>query len=726
MKRFYYTICCLAVCSLQMVQAQVIHIDSKNRGRTFEGVGALSAGASSRLLIDYPEPQRSELLDFLFKPQFGASIHHLKVEIGGDVNSTCGTEPSHERHRGDEDYTRGFEWWLMREAKKRNPSIMLDALAWGIPYWPGQGNFYSKENALYLSKFVKGAKDVQGLDIDYIGCWNEFYSNAHWIKTLRAALDKLHLQTKIVAADEPDAWKIKDDLLKDKELFAVVDVVGNHYCQGYNGFLYNGKTPWQNFGADYRIIPPELLSCGKPIWSTEDGPWQGDWNGAKGIIKALVRNYIEAKMTKTIIWSLITSYYDILSLPNSGLMVANSPWSGHYEVSPALWAMAHVGQFVQPGWIYLEGNANGYTQAGGSYVSLMSPDQKDISIVMETIDARSGQNLILALDPRWQNKTFHLWKTDSLNYFIEEQTIQPVNGYLELPLSTKTIYTLTTTTGQHKGHVPAIPPQRNFPFPYEDDFNAYDPNRLPKYTNDQVGVFETYGHQILRQQITQKGVDWLGKYNEAPFTVLGDSTMTDYSISIDVLLTKAGQSVDLMGRIQKMLQWIVIRPRCYWLHIHSDGTYELCKVPAAITQGLRWNEETWPEIHQLFKEDQSRHFVKIPLEQINKTDMQKMNVDIQQLPDKKNSTVVFRRRNQTYSIHPKIVLAAGKTHFPLKKWNNVKLTFEGETISAYLNGKRVCTATDDTYVSGLAGFGCGWHTADFDNLKVTTASNVAK
>jgi hypothetical protein len=28
-------------------------------GRTFDGVGALSAGASSRLLIDYPEPQRS-------------------------------------------------------------------------------------------------------------------------------------------------------------------------------------------------------------------------------------------------------------------------------------------------------------------------------------------------------------------------------------------------------------------------------------------------------------------------------------------------------------------------------------------------------------------------------------------------------------------------------------------------------------------------------------------
>ena len=53
-----------------------------------------SAGASSKLLIDYPEPQRSEVLDLLFKPKCGASLQHLKVEIGGDINSTCGTEPA--------------------------------------------------------------------------------------------------------------------------------------------------------------------------------------------------------------------------------------------------------------------------------------------------------------------------------------------------------------------------------------------------------------------------------------------------------------------------------------------------------------------------------------------------------------------------------------------------------------------------------------------------------
>lgn len=48
---------------------------------TFAGHGALSAGASSRLLWDYSEPQRTEILDYLFKPQFGAGIQILKVLV---------------------------------------------------------------------------------------------------------------------------------------------------------------------------------------------------------------------------------------------------------------------------------------------------------------------------------------------------------------------------------------------------------------------------------------------------------------------------------------------------------------------------------------------------------------------------------------------------------------------------------------------------------------------
>lgn len=65
-----------------------IPVDLKSSGLRFDGIGALSAGASSRLLYDYPEPWRSDVLDYLFLPSFGASLHLLKVEIGGDVQST--------------------------------------------------------------------------------------------------------------------------------------------------------------------------------------------------------------------------------------------------------------------------------------------------------------------------------------------------------------------------------------------------------------------------------------------------------------------------------------------------------------------------------------------------------------------------------------------------------------------------------------------------------------
>jgi O-glycosyl hydrolase len=154
-------------------QKTEIKIDGSGKGRIFEGIGGVSAGASSRLLIDYPEPQRSQILDYLFKPNYGAALQDLKVEVGGDTNSTDGSEPSHMHTRTDENYGRGYEWWLMKEAKARNPKIILDILPWGAPGWIGNGKYYSQDMANYIVKFIQGAKKQHGLDIDYVGIWNE-------------------------------------------------------------------------------------------------------------------------------------------------------------------------------------------------------------------------------------------------------------------------------------------------------------------------------------------------------------------------------------------------------------------------------------------------------------------------------------------------------------------------------------------------------------------------
>lgn len=97
--------------------------DSDGLGMHFEGIGAISGGgATTKLLMDYAPKVRDNILDYLFKPNFGLGLHILKVELGGDSDATEGAEPSHMHSEHDENYERGYEWWLMKEAKKKKKS----------------------------------------------------------------------------------------------------------------------------------------------------------------------------------------------------------------------------------------------------------------------------------------------------------------------------------------------------------------------------------------------------------------------------------------------------------------------------------------------------------------------------------------------------------------------------------------------------------------------------
>jgi galactosylceramidase len=174
--------------TLQTASAETkIVLDDADSGRVFEGIGVVSAGASTRNLVDYPGRQRSEVLDYMFKPKFGASLQHLKVEIGGGENSTCGSEPTHALTREElaKPVPRGYEFWLMAEARKRNPKILLDCLPWSYPYWVP--NPWSQEAADWFVAFLDVAKDHYGLKTDWVAAaWNEHGTDLKWItKTLR-------------------------------------------------------------------------------------------------------------------------------------------------------------------------------------------------------------------------------------------------------------------------------------------------------------------------------------------------------------------------------------------------------------------------------------------------------------------------------------------------------------------------------------------------------------
>ncbi len=553
-------------------QATYIVLDGASPGRIFEGLGAVSAGASSRLLIDYPEPQRNEILDYLFKPGYGASLQRLKVEIGADVNSTDGSEPSHQRTAADHDVTRGYEWWLMVEAHKRNPKIILEALPWGAPYWLANksknADLYSQKMARYVVDFVESARRYYSLDIAYVGIWNERKADLSYVKSLRALLDQHHLATKIVCCD--DDWAIADALSMDSALAAAVYAIGVHYPRDKAGNLTTTVAARQSH---------------KPLWSSEDQPNQGtetvvsrDWGiGGRIMAHRYNENYLKGGLTATEIWSPVTSYYDNLAAPNSGLMYANTPWSGHYDLQSTIWVTAHTTQFAQPGWRYLD-SSSGPLPHSGSYVTLRSP-QNDWSVVLETVDAKVAQRVSFQVAGGLANSVVHVWETNSLHVFEWVADVTPRQGEFSYTFEPEALYSLSTTTGQGKGT--AQPPRDSpFPLPYADDFEQTPLGHSPKYCADQDGAFETNTCQgrlgrCLTQVVTTQPIAWGATPD--PYTLFGDAEWVDYSIGVDVRIPFKGAAM-LMGRIDSADTFAnesAKTPSGYQLRLQADGTWQM-------------------------------------------------------------------------------------------------------------------------------------------------------
>lgn len=564
---------------------QHIVIDGSGGGPVFDGLGALSAGASSRLLIDYPEPQRSEILDYLFKPGYGAALQHLKVEIGADVNSTDGSEPSFMRSPSDRNFDRGYEWWLMLEARKRNPRIVLDSLPWGAPGWIGSGRFYSTDMANYVAAFILGAKSAHNLDIGYTGVWNEKVYDANYVKELRSALDRNHLSTKIVCCDEYPSerggeWQIAEAMKKDRELDSAVTVVGVHYP-----WIYNHVT-----------TPDVARRISKPLWSSEDQPNSGggpflsrNWeNGGRLLARLYNLNYLQGGFTATEIWSPITSYYDILAAPGSGLMIANTPWSGHYDVQGAIWATAHTTQFTEPGWKY-DNPSCGYLDHGGTFVTFLSPDRKNWSSVVESIDAREPQTLRIEFTGGLNPAAVHVWQTNSSRTFEHVSDMNPAHGSIALTIEPDSLYTITNTTGQGKGTATA-PQQAPFPLPYGDDFESGREGAGPKFLSDQDGAFEIHpcrGRKgnCLEQVITTVPIPWSPLPD--PFTLAGDEDRKDYEISADAQIPLGGIAT-IFGRIDSadvFREHKAVYPSGYGLLLKSNGDWSL--ISSAYGQSIR-------------------------------------------------------------------------------------------------------------------------------------------
>jgi hypothetical protein len=645
-----------------------ICVDGAGTGRVFEGVGGLSAGAASRFLIDYPEPYQSQILDYLFKPYYGASLQHLKLEIGGDTNSSWGAEPSHMHSRDDENYRRGYEWWLMAEARKRNPKILIDLLPWGAPGWIGNHHFYSQDMIEYDLKFINAAQQLYGVGVDYLGVWNETRYDKNWIKSLKQALltnnQQRRLHTQLVAADGVvDGWHVADDMSTDWALLAAVDVVGAHYPE------FRSTPTAQNLRRGGSPVP---------LWDSEDTYLIYSGAPAGILAKELNRNYILGKMTKLVHCTVAAAFPGFLPY-REGLVIATSPWSGHYDVSPALWGIAHTTQFAQPGWQYIDSASGILHGAGGkdrgSYVTLKAPNGSDYSIIIETADAESEQQFTFEVRRGLSSGPLHVWHSDtkSENYFVREADLPAARSH-RLVLQPASIYSLTTTTGQHKGDAGGSPAAFALPQDYFNDFENAPLDQPAHYFADQEGSFEVAPctgkpGRCLRQTVDQPPIAWTvglnKRYIRQPFTFLGDQenrAWTDYQVSVDVLLEDSG-SVTLWGRLD--------------------------------------------------------HFIPC-------TNNDFACVEIQQLPD---GYALNLDTNGKWSLNKSLDNGAGVTRIQWgylpdwrpAAWHTLKMAFRGFAIDALIDGKPLVKNYLDssrTHTYGMVALGTEWNHVQFDNFCV--------
>eukprot|EP00756_Hemistasia_phaeocysticola_P015187 Hpha_TRINITY_DN15391_c5_g2::TRINITY_DN15391_c5_g2_i1::g.90879::m.90879/K01202/GALC; galactosylceramidase len=492
--------------------------DSAGLGLRWEGVGAISGGgATSKLLLDYPEAARSNILDYLFKPDFGLNLQMLKVEIGGDTDATEGAEPSHMHYSGDEDYNRGYEWWLMKEAKKRNPGIKLYGLPWGWAGWldpkatstrPATDAFADPSvTANYTLAWLRGAKLVHGLDIDYVGQWNERNAPTAYADALRAAV-------------------AKDSVVGD-----ITTVLNRlpHYPGTHNTMDKQG--------------------CKQYAWNETDGSRWVDEEGsiydgrsARCLARCVNRNYVGDCHTATFQWHLVSSFYDYLPWARCGVAVANKPWNGHYEITSPTWALAHTSQFAPIGWRFAAHGAGVTTlEHGGSLVTRISPDKKDFSVVIEKMDSSNSvcargsnpslvtgaEDVTLVLKGSFLAAArrvgrLQVWYsnlTSSSDKGVNPpdaqlfQKLDPVvvgaDGMVTLKgVSPSDLYTITTLTTGGKGSHP-VPADGSFPLPFVQSFDGESLSAPPAVWYDQMGAWEVHAdpyqagtqNHVMRQMV---------------------------------------------------------------------------------------------------------------------------------------------------------------------------------------------------------------------------------
>jgi galactosylceramidase len=227
-------------------------------------------------------------------------------------------ESSHEHFEGDLSYNRGYEYRLMKEARRRNPLIRIYALEWSVPGWVGGDGAggvppaaadYSDRNRRYTLDWLRGARDVWNCSVDYLGFWNEPHALAPpaYVMAMRIDLDAAGFQaTRLVALDtrEGAAATYVRAMANDSASINSTALQRAIHAFGFHGgpTVANGAS-WL---PQYRTLDPATRPR---LFASEDGNLPCSMSGARSWGRTHLANWLSLNVTATVRWSVIWAAY---------------------------------------------------------------------------------------------------------------------------------------------------------------------------------------------------------------------------------------------------------------------------------------------------------------------------------------------------------------------------------------------------------------------------------
>lgn len=542
---------------------------SDNPCLSYKGQGMISCNGSSRLLIDYKEKHLEnyyKILEHLFG-ESGLKLTHLKLEMGSDVNTSSGTEPSVKRFSDEKaDVHRGAGFMLAADVKKLFPDVTLDMLWWSEPRWVSDSDNRFEARYKWYRETLDSAYETYGLKFDYVSAnRNERAVEGDWIIYLSNALKNEqntpydYSKIKIVAADECGTWNISAEMLKNPQLREAVDVIGSHYTSFFDE---NTKLLSEDFQKEIWFSEgsaPMAYSAGTYRFDEGNSGLTGI-NGVLDVANRMITMVSGGRMTMYEYQPAIAAYYDGVTYSHKQLINAATPWNGYYTLDSGYYMNLHFSQFLEKGWKFIFDACHADGTCGGdghaivnsrySYMTACN-DAGDYTIIISNTTPDAITYEISVSNLAKADETVYIYETagpddgmpyDS-NYFKFKGELHPVSGsytavirpYSLVTLSTlrKTINTVSSPK-KEENTVLSLPYHMNLSF--DEEFLTRR-GGIPLYSTDEGGAFEIScqdGEHILTQQITTdtKAEEW--GYTPEPVTNFGDDRWYNYSISADV------------------------------------------------------------------------------------------------------------------------------------------------------------------------------------------------